>query len=96
MIRWWLVGYGLVGALLLGSWLRVSPSVQAGADAPAAPALSGKPLFLQAKDNVAYTLEKAQVRQLGGRAFVVGVELKNSPYQITKEQFGGATVWVPV
>jgi hypothetical protein len=69
---------------------------QADAADPIATALSGKPIFIQAKDNVAFTLEKPEIRQLGGRSFVVGREMKDSPYHLTKELFGGSLVWVPV
>jgi hypothetical protein len=96
MARWILVVCGVIALLFLGGLHLFSPPGTASADAPAGSALSGKPVVVLAKDNVAYTLEKAEVRQLGGRAFLVGPEMKDSPYQITKERFGGATVWVPV
>jgi hypothetical protein len=95
MARWYLIAFGLIAFVFLAGLRVASSPAQPGAAAKA-PALSGKPIFLQAKDHVALTLEKVEIRQLGGRAFVVGQEMKKSPYQITKEMFGGATVWVPV
>jgi hypothetical protein len=94
MTRWLLAGFGLIAVLLLVGWRQFSPPAQAGADGPPVPALSGKPILILAKDKVGFSLEKPEVRQLGGRSFVVGREMKNAPS--TKEQFGGATVWLPV
>ena len=93
MARWLLVAFGLFGLLFLAGWHLFSPHAQAGIDAPA---LSGKPIFVQANGNVAFTLEKAEIRQLGGRAFLVGRQIKDDPYKLTKELFGGGTIWVPV
>lgn len=58
--------------------------------------ISDKPIMIQGKDDFAITLEKTVVRQLGGRQFVVGVELKTDPYLLTKQRFKGATVWIPI
>ena len=96
MARWLLVAFvGIAVCSLVGGHLY-SPPARAVAEGKAAPALSGKPLFVQAKDGVAYILDTAEVRELGGRKFLVGREMKNSPYGLTKEQFVGATIWVPV
>jgi hypothetical protein len=96
MARWTLVAVGVAGLLLLGGLHLFWPSARAGADAPAAAGLSGKPVVVLGKDQIAYTLEKAEVRQLGGRAFLVGREMKDPPLQITKERFAGCLIWVPV
>jgi hypothetical protein len=96
MARWVFVVIGGIALLFLGGLSLFSPLARADPDAPATPGLSGKPVVVLAKENVSDTLEKAEIRQLGGRAFVVGQVMKNSPYKITKEEFGGATVWVPV
>ncbi len=56
--------------------------------------LSGKPTLIMGKNSLGFTLEKPELRQLGGRAFVVGKEVAKSPY--TRSQFPGATVWVPL
>jgi hypothetical protein len=97
MARRLLVVVGLIGLLFLGGVRLFWPSARAGAEAPGAPALSGKPVFLLAKDSVAHTLEKPEIRQLGGRMFVVGRQIKDDPYKLNKPLFGGAaTIWVPV
>jgi hypothetical protein len=96
MKRWVFVAAVVISLLFLGGLHLVPTPVKAGPDAPEAPRLSGKPVVVLAKENVATTLEKAEVRQLGGRAFIVGRVMKDPPYQITKDQFAGATVWVPV
>jgi hypothetical protein len=96
MTRRLLIGFGLIVVLFLGSLRFFFPPAQAGADVPAAPVLSGKPVLITAKEGVGVTLEKPEVRQLGSRAFVVGKEMKNEPHQYTKERFGGGMVWVPV
>ena len=95
MKRWSLVAFGSIAVLVVGL-RQFLPPAQAGADAPAAPGLSGKPIFLLAKDNVAIAMEKPEVKQLGGRSFLVGREMKNATPQYVKERFGGAVVWVPV
>jgi hypothetical protein len=96
MVRLLFVVFGAMALLLLGGVRLLSPSVEAG-DEPAAPAtFSGKPILILAKDGVGYTLVKAGLRQLGNRSFVVSQEMKDSPYHLTKERFGGGTVWVPV
>jgi hypothetical protein len=96
MTRRLLIACGLIVLLFLGSLRLFFPPAQAGAEPPAAPVLSGKPVLLAAKEGVSATLEKPEVRQLGGRSFVVGREMKNEPHQYTKERFGGGMVWVPV
>ena len=97
MARWAFVAAGIMSLFLVGSLHLFWPPAKVDAQAPAsAPGLSGKPVVVLAKGGDGYTLEKAEVRQLGGRAFVVGRVMKDDPYHITKEQFGGATVWVPV
>jgi RNA polymerase sigma factor (sigma-70 family) len=85
------VGIGLF--FLIGSHPLPQPAHAAANDA-IAPALSGRPACILTKDNVAVTLEKFEVRQLGGRAFLVGREMPDSKY--TKAKWGGGTVWVPV
>jgi hypothetical protein len=92
MTRRTFVAVGLISLFLAGSLHLFWPPAKAGEATPAQ--LSGKPVVVLAKDGLGYTLEKADVRQLGARAFVVGRVMKDSPY--TKEQFSGATVWVPV
>jgi hypothetical protein len=96
MTRWVFVAVVVIGLLFLGGLHRFAPPAQADAEAPGAPRLSGKPVVVLAKDNVAATLEKVEVRQLGGRSFIVGRVMKDPPQQITKDLLPGATVWVPV
>jgi RNA polymerase sigma factor (sigma-70 family) len=85
------VGIGMF--FLIGS-RPLSQPAQAAANEPTAPGLSGKPAYIGTKDGVNVTVEKIEVRQLGGRAFLVGREVTNS--KITKAQFSGGTIWVPV
>src|SRR5205823_6498144 len=55
--------------------------------------LSDKPVFVQAKEHIAATLERPQIRKLGNREFVVGKEI-DSPY--TKGRFGAGITWIPL
>jgi len=91
-----LLAFVTIGLLFLGCLRLLSPSAEAGNKPASAGPFSDKPVLVQAKDQVAYTLVKVEVRQLGGRSFLVGREMRNSPYMITKEQWKGAMVWVPL
>jgi hypothetical protein len=51
-------------------------------------------LVVLSKENVQATLKGARVRSLGGRSFVVGVEVE-AP-KITQPRFTGRVVWIPV
>jgi hypothetical protein len=62
--------------------------------APQPESVSKHTVLVLAKEQVAATLEQAQIRQLGGRRFIVGKVVKGSPY--TKDTFSGGTVWIPV
>jgi hypothetical protein len=96
MTRWVFVAVGVIALLFLGSRQRFLPPAKADPDALAPPLISAKPVVVLARDNISYTLEKAEVRHVDTRAFVVGRVMKDAPYKITREQFAGATVWVPV
>jgi hypothetical protein len=95
MARWLLVAFAVIGVFALAGLRLSSPQAQARADTPVTGVFSRKPVLVQTRD-VVYTLETADVRQLGGRAFVVGRTFKEDPYKLTKPQFGDSTVWVPV
>jgi hypothetical protein len=97
MARWALVAAGILGFFLVVDLHLLWPPAKAGAEAPPpAAGLSGKPLLVLGKDSIAYTLEKGEVRRLGGRDFIVGRVMKDPPFRITREKFSGATVWVPL
>jgi hypothetical protein len=96
MARSVLVAFGVIAVLFVGSQRLLSPPATASANSPAEDALAAKPIYVAAKDHVAYTLEKVEFRKLGGRDFLVGREMKDPPYQITRAKFPGATVWVPL
>jgi hypothetical protein len=51
-------------------------------------------LVVLSKDNVAATLKDARVRSLGGRAFLVGLDVEGP--KITRPTFVGKTVWIPL
>jgi hypothetical protein len=81
--------------LTLGYLLRPAPpAVAAPAPGPAEGRLPAGPVLVLAKEKGGYTLEKAELRRVAGRAFLVGKEMKDSPY--TKPTFGGLVVWVPL
>ena len=96
MARWGFVAVGIIGFIILTCLWVYSPSTQAADKEPPVVVFSGKPILIQAENDVAFTLEKPEVRQLGGRAFVVGRELQDDPYDFTRQRFAGGTVWVPV
>ena len=96
MARWFFVAVGVFGFTVLTCLWVYSPSTQAADKEPPVVGFSGKPIFVQAEKDVAFTLEKPEVRQLGGRAFVVGRELQDDPYDFTPQRFVGGTVWVAV
>ena len=86
---------GATTLLALGVGTAALPARKSeGAPPGPAKVFAGKLLLVLAKDGVAVTLERPEVRQVGGRAFVVGKEAKGSPY--SRERFGGAPVWMPV
>src|SRR5262245_30520799 len=85
-----LVLFGLGGAAVALSAREPQPQ-----PAPAAAVtFQGKALFVESKMRVAATLEKAQLRTVSGRAFIVGKEVRNSPY--TQATFANGTVWIPL
>jgi hypothetical protein len=51
-------------------------------------------LVVLSKEKVGATLKEARIRTLGGRAFVVGVEVEGP--KMTNPMFLGRTVWVPL
>ncbi len=55
---------------------------------------TGKWILVEASKEVSATLEKAEIRAVGGRNFIVGLSAKDS--SITKEHFPGARVWIPL
>ena len=65
-----------------------------------ADAVQGEPilpnglLVVISKQNVAATLKDARIRSLGGRSFVVGLEVKAPNF--TKGTYVGMVVWIPV
>jgi hypothetical protein len=101
MRRLLLVAVGVFGLLGVGGAHLFTPP-RAGGKAPAPPdppPFSGKLIAVITKDGLVgagYTLEKATVRQLGGRAFVVGRVAKDPPRKLTPPDVPGTTVWVPV
>jgi hypothetical protein len=78
------------GALLCGLTTRAAPATQ---EPPPDEDFVGKVVFVQT-DREAVTLEKARVRNLGGRAFVVGRALDDET--VTRAQFVGLVQWVPL
>ena len=87
-----LLGIALLLAPAALIWLRPAPEAVA---APAPPEkLSDKPLYIHAKDNVNYVLSKPEVRQLGGRSFLVGKQDVDN--KIVPRKFGSGLVWVPI
>jgi hypothetical protein len=59
------------------------------------PVITKKLLVVLTKQGGA-TLKDARIRQLGGRSFVVGVEVEAERLKITKPLFPGMVVWIPV
>ena len=57
------------------------------------PTLSGRPTFIAGKD-VEVVLDAPEVRELGGRSFLVGREDQDAHF--VQPRFGGGTVWVPL
>jgi hypothetical protein len=78
------------GALLCGLTTRAAPPTP---EAPPDEDFVGKVVFVQT-DRDAVTLEKARVRHLGGRAFLVGRVIDDET--VTRAQFVGLTQWVPL
>jgi hypothetical protein len=62
--------------------------------AQAEPALPKGLLVVLSKQNVSATLKDARLRALGGRTFVVGMEVEGP--QITRPRFAGMVVWIPL
>ncbi len=90
----WLV-LASVGLLAVGATALSLRAQEAKPDAAPKSPFSAKYLVVLSKNGAgAATLEHPQLQTLGGRSFVVGREAKNSPF--TKEQFRGATLWLPV
>jgi hypothetical protein len=77
------------GALLCGLTTRAAPP----APAPPDEDFVGNVVFVQT-DREAVTLEKARVRHLGGRAFVVGRAVDDEA--VTRPQFVGLRQWLPL
>ena len=72
------------------------PAAVAGVERPFA-----HPVYVQSKAGqqimqVAHVLEKAEVRRLAGRSFVVGTVMKDPPRDLTQKYCVGDTVWVPL
>ena len=61
--------------------------------AASAQPFSKGPLVVLSKSNANYTLKDADVRIIGGRSFIVGVEIKSD---ITKTRFEGQVIWIPL
>jgi hypothetical protein len=51
-------------------------------------------LVVISKQNVSATLKDARIRSLGGRSFVVGVEVEGP--RLTKPSLPGMVVWIPL
>ena len=96
MVRAITIGCALVGVLVVASLYRFSSPASAAQENAAASSFSGKPILVESTNGVALTMERAEVRKLGSKEFLVGLEMKDAPYKLTNEQFGGSTVWVPV
>jgi hypothetical protein len=78
------------GALLGGLTTRAAPAAQ---EAPPDEDFVGKVVFVQT-DREAVTLEKARIRNLGGRSFIVGRVLDDET--VTRAQFVGLVQWLPL
>src|SRR5207249_2587312 len=74
------------------------PKAAEGAPPAAAERPFAGPVYVQGKASyqVAHVLEKAEVRRLAGRSFVVGRVMKDPPMRLTDDPFVGETVWVPL
>ena len=51
-------------------------------------------LVVIAKQNVSTTLQDARLRSIGNRKFIVGVEVEGP--KITKANFAGMVIWIPL
>jgi hypothetical protein len=92
------VAAAAVGLSAAGVWLRAQePKAEPPAKAePPRGEFAGKVVFVQARGGVrAATLEGAALRQLGGRAFLVGKAVSDEVLT-RREYFTGAQLWVPV
>ncbi len=83
-----------VGLLFLGCLRLLAPSAEAGDKPTPAVSFSDKPVMVSGKD-FQYFLGKPEVRQLGGRSFVVGQEVLY-PKLTNKVIWPGGKVWVPL
>jgi len=91
MSRSTLLVFGLLALLGIGVASLATSAQQP--KAAQSEALSDMPVFVQAKEQVAATLERPQIRKLGGRDFIVGKE-RDSSY--TKGRFGAGIMWIPL
>jgi hypothetical protein len=97
MVRRPLFAVGVVVlAAVAGGLASCAAQTKRATPAPAAPPeadLAGKVVFVQTQREAA-TLEKARVRRLGDRDFIVGRVAKDDT--LTKPQFVGSTLWLPL
>ena len=86
----------VVLAAVAGGLTSCAAQTKRATPAPAAAPgaeLAGKVVFVQTQREAA-TLEKAHVRRLGDRDFIVGRVVKDDG--LTKPTFAGSTVWLPL
>lgn len=57
---------------------------------------SSEAVFVRSPDSQAAVLLRPEVRQLGGRFFIVGAQVDNHRQSITKALLPGATTWIPI
>ena len=90
------VGFLMVVGANLPSVSSKTKVAQEGGRKARGEVISAKPLLVFGKNNVAYVLNKADVRQFGGRSFVVGLEVKEVTDYTRSPLWNGARVWVPM
>lgn len=86
----------VVLAAVAGGLASCAAQTKRATQPPAAPPemeLAGKVVFVQTQRKAA-TLEKARVRRLGDRDFIVGRAVKDGA--LTKGDFAGSTLWLPL
>jgi hypothetical protein len=93
MSRSSLVAVGALALLVVAVAAWALPA-QAPKEAPRPEVLSDKPVLVLTGQEGGAHLERAQLRSLGGRHFIVGKEVKDSPY--VRSRFDGATMWIPL
>src|SRR4051812_34664682 len=70
----------------LGTWAWGQAQQQPG---KLVDGISGKRMYVEAKDGISFMLTKTSLRQLGGRQFLVGTGEGD-------QRFGNAPIWIPL